>query len=131
MINTNPILEIPAPLQMFFVISPASDIDEYLQNNLSNISDCQTEIEALNKQANNEILKVEKIYNHLRLPVYAKRNEHIAHIPYFWCTVVRLIKSKGFIKTNFFSNKCCLLLFQCKIFLIINSLIFSFLDTHN
>ena len=69
-------------------IFTASDVDEFIQLNLNSISDCQYEIEDLNKKANNEILKVEQKYNLLRLPVYAKRNQHIDQIPNFWCTVV-------------------------------------------
>merc|ERR1712141_870490 len=46
----------------------------------------QNEIDALNEQASEEILKVEQKYNKLRRPYYDKRNDIIKRIPKFWLT---------------------------------------------
>ena len=65
-------------------------MDEFIQSNLAEIEGCQSDIEALNKKANDEILKVEQKYNKLRQPVYTRRNTYINKIPGFWVTVVSL-----------------------------------------
>uniref|UniRef100_A0A3B3DX09 SET nuclear proto-oncogene b n=1 Tax=Oryzias melastigma TaxID=30732 RepID=A0A3B3DX09_ORYME len=46
----------------------------------------QNEIDRLNEQASEEILKVEQKYNKLRQPFFQKRSELIAKIPNFWVT---------------------------------------------
>ena len=85
-------------LMFLFCLLSASDVDEYIQANLANINDCQTEIDTLNKNANDEILKVAQKYNQLRQPIYTRRNKHIDLIPFFWSTVVsgRLVHEFSF-----------------------------------
>jgi len=62
------------------------DFDEETQKALEEIDANQNEIDALNEQASEEILKVEQKYNKLRRPFYDKRNEIIKRIPKFWLT---------------------------------------------
>ena len=50
------------------------------------IDEVQNEIDRLNEQASEEILKVEQKYNKLRQPFFQKRSELIAKIPNFWVT---------------------------------------------
>lgn len=47
----------------------------------------QNQIDRLNEQASEEILKIEQKYNNLRKPFYSKRAEMIKKIPKFWVTV--------------------------------------------
>jgi template-activating factor I len=49
---------------------------------------CQKEIDALNEQSSEEILKVEQNYNVLRRPHYEKRSKMIKNIAHFWVTAV-------------------------------------------
>ena len=46
----------------------------------------QNEIDRLNEQASEEILKVEQRYNQFRQPHFKKRSELISKIPNFWVT---------------------------------------------
>merc|ERR1712012_467408 len=62
------------------------DFDKETQKALEEIDANQNEIDALNEQASEEILKVEQKYNKLRRPYYDKRNEIIKRIPKFWLT---------------------------------------------
>merc|ERR1712018_121463 len=62
------------------------DFDEATQKALEEIDANQNEIDALNEQASEEILKVEQKYNKLRRPYYDKRNEIIKRIPKFGLT---------------------------------------------
>ncbi len=62
------------------------DFDEETQKALEEIDANQNEIDALNEQASEEILKVEQKYNKLRRPHYDKRNDIIKRIPKFWLT---------------------------------------------
>jgi len=62
------------------------DFDEETQKALEEIDANQNEIDALNEQASEEILKVEQKYNKLRRPFYDKRNDIIKRIPKFWLT---------------------------------------------
>lgn len=48
------------------------------------IDEVQNEIDKLNEQASEEILKVEQKFNKLREPHYQKRAELIEKIPHFW-----------------------------------------------
>lgn len=64
------------------------DFDSATQKALEDIDACQNEIDALNEQASEEILKVEQKYNKLRKPHYEKRNEMIKNISNFWITAV-------------------------------------------
>ncbi|KAF8370951.1 spr-2 [Pristionchus pacificus] len=48
------------------------------------IDNIQSELDALNDQAGDEIVKIEQKYNALRAPVYAKRSEAIKSVPNFW-----------------------------------------------
>merc|ERR1712038_2015666 len=51
------------------------------------IDEVQNEIDRLNEQASEEILKVEQKYNKLRQPHFGTRNDLIAKIPDFWLNV--------------------------------------------
>ncbi|XP_037948280.1 protein SET [Teleopsis dalmanni] len=53
---------------------------------LEQIDACQNEIDELNEQASEEILKVEQKYNKLRKPCYEKRSDLVKRIPNFWVT---------------------------------------------
>lgn len=64
----------------------ARDFDAETQKSLEEIDSCQNEIEALNEQASEEILKVEQKYNQLRKPHFDKRAEIINKVPNFWPT---------------------------------------------
>ena len=57
---------------------------EEFQSSIEAIDEIQTEIEKLNEQASEEILKIDQKYDKLRQPFYKKRHEHIAKIPNFW-----------------------------------------------
>uniref|UniRef100_A0AAX7VJI2 SET nuclear proto-oncogene b n=1 Tax=Astatotilapia calliptera TaxID=8154 RepID=A0AAX7VJI2_ASTCA len=56
------------------------------QEAIEHIDEVQNEIDRLNEQASEEILKVEQKYNKLRQPFFQKRSEIIAKIPNFWVT---------------------------------------------
>ncbi|KAK7804612.1 hypothetical protein U0070_003783 [Myodes glareolus] len=56
------------------------------QEAIEHIDKVQNEIDRLNEQASEEILKVEQKYNKLRQPFFQKRPELIAKIPNFWVT---------------------------------------------
>jgi len=58
------------------------------QESIEKIDEVQNEIEKLNEQASEDILKVEQKYNKLRQPFYLKRHEHIGKIPRFWLTAL-------------------------------------------
>ncbi|XP_077997540.1 protein SET-like [Glandiceps talaboti] len=64
----------------------SKDYDAQTQKALEDIDSCQNEIDALNEQASEEILKVEQKYNRLRRPHFDRRNELIRKIPNFWMT---------------------------------------------
>jgi len=67
--------------------SGESSIEDDDQNALTSMEECQTVIDALTQQANDEILKVEQKFNKLRKPNYQRRNKHIKKIDGFWATV--------------------------------------------
>jgi len=54
------------------------------QDTLEQIDLIQTQLDSLNDQASDEILKVEQKYNQSRKPHYKKRSDLIAKIPDFW-----------------------------------------------
>ncbi|CAK7308667.1 Protein SET [Vulpes lagopus] len=56
------------------------------QEAIEHIDEVQNEIDTLNEQASEEILKVEQKYNKLRQPFFQKRSELMAKIPNFWAT---------------------------------------------
>ncbi|ESO03548.1 hypothetical protein HELRODRAFT_157043 [Helobdella robusta] len=60
--------------------------DKEQQEAIEKIDEVQNEIDRLNEQASDEILKVEQKYNKLRQPFFQKRSEMIAKIPNFWVT---------------------------------------------
>jgi len=60
--------------------------DKQTQAAIEAIDDVQNEIDKLNEQASEEILRVEQSYNKLRQPHYQQRSQHIANIPKFWLT---------------------------------------------
>lgn len=68
-----------------------TDLDDNpeTQITLEDIDSCQNEIDALNEQASEEILKVEQKFNKLRKPHFDRRNSLIQKIPNFWvCTFI-------------------------------------------
>ncbi|XP_050413424.1 protein SET [Patella vulgata] len=66
--------------------SSTGDFDKETQTALEDIDACQTEIDALNEKASEEILQVEQKYNKLRKPHFEARNKLIQKIPNFWMT---------------------------------------------
>jgi len=60
--------------------------DKEQQEAIEQIDEVQNEIDRLNEQASEEILKVEQKYNKLRQPFFGKRSELISKIPNFWVT---------------------------------------------
>jgi len=66
--------------------SPVDNIQE-AQDIIEDIDRVQNEIDALNEEASEEILKVEQKYNNLRQPHFNRRAELIKKIPNFWVTV--------------------------------------------
>ncbi|MFH4976169.1 hypothetical protein AB6A40_002878 [Gnathostoma spinigerum] len=65
------------------------DLMEYdgsTQKILEQMDRIQGEIDKLNENASEEILKVEQKYNTLRKPFFEKRNELVQNIPNFWVT---------------------------------------------
>lgn len=62
------------------------DADKDLQEAIEKIDEVQNEIDRLNEQASDEILKVEQKYIKLRQPHFSSRSELIAKIPNFWVT---------------------------------------------
>lgn len=67
-----------------------SIVDKEQQEAIEQIDEVQNEIDRLNEQASEEILKVEQKYNKLRQPYFQKRSELIGKIPNFWVTAVSL-----------------------------------------
>lgn len=77
---------------------PHKEGDEQAQMALEKIVGIQHEIDKLNEQASEEILKVEQKYNLLRKPHYTKRANLSQQIPEFWYTTVSFIKrERGYI----------------------------------
>lgn len=60
--------------------------DEETQKALEEMDRFENELDAVNEQASEEILKVEQKYNKVRKPIFDKRNEIIPKIPLFWVT---------------------------------------------
>lgn len=60
--------------------------DKEQQEAIEQIDEVQNEIDRLNEQASEEILKVEQRYNQLRQPFFKKRSDLISKIPNFWVT---------------------------------------------
>jgi len=60
--------------------------DKELQEAIEKIDEVQNEIDRLNEQASEEILKVEQKYIKMRQPHFQKRSEMVAKIPNFWVT---------------------------------------------
>lgn len=54
---------------------------------IEKVDQLQGEIDKLNEQASDEILKVEQKYNKQRQPHFQKRSDLLAQIPHFWITV--------------------------------------------
>uniref|UniRef100_A0A2K5PPF6 Protein SET n=1 Tax=Cebus imitator TaxID=2715852 RepID=A0A2K5PPF6_CEBIM len=64
----------------------ASKGEKEQQETIEHIDEVQNELDRLNEEASEEILKVEQKYNKLRKPFFQKRSELIAKIPNFWVT---------------------------------------------
>ncbi|XP_025843941.1 protein SET-like [Vulpes vulpes] len=56
------------------------------QEAIEHTDEVQNEIDRLNEQTSEEILKLEQKYNKLRQPFFQKRSELMAQIPNFWVT---------------------------------------------
>ena len=67
-----------------FALNIAADKEQ--QEAIEKIDEVQNEIDRLNEQASEEILKVEQRYNQFRQPHFKKRSELISKIPNFWVT---------------------------------------------
>ena len=67
-------------------------VPEAQQDIIEEIDRVQNEIDSLNEEASEEILKVEQKYNNLRQPHFTKRADLIKKIPNFWVTVVSFQK---------------------------------------
>lgn len=65
-----------------YVCSTESEQQEAIER----IDEVQNDIDRLNEQCSDEILKVEQKYNKQRQPHFQKRSELIAKIPNFWVT---------------------------------------------
>nr|XP_032828151.1 protein SET-like [Petromyzon marinus] len=74
-----PVLAVQEPIM-------SSSTQGQTQKALEEIDACQNEIDALNEQASEEILRVEQKYNRLRKPHLEQRSELIRKIPNFWLT---------------------------------------------
>lgn len=61
--------------------------DKVVQEAIEEIDRVQCQIDTLNEEASEEILKVEQKYNKLRQPHYKSRSDLIAKVPNFWVTV--------------------------------------------
>lgn len=61
-------------------------LDKDLQEAIEKIDEVQNEIDRLNEQASEEILKVEQKYIKLRQPHFQKRSELVSKISNFWVT---------------------------------------------
>jgi len=61
-------------------------LDKDQQDAIERIDEVQNEIDRLNEQASEEILKVEQKYNKMRQPHFQRRTELISKIPNFWVT---------------------------------------------
>jgi len=77
---------LPKKARMDDSIVEEKDFDKETQKALEEIDANQNEIDALNEQASEEILKVEQKYNKLRKPFYETRNDIIKRVPKFWLT---------------------------------------------
>lgn len=66
--------------------APDEQADKEQQEAIELIDEVQNEIDRLNEQASEEILRVEQKYNKLRQPHFSKRSDLIAKIPSFWVT---------------------------------------------
>jgi template-activating factor I len=60
--------------------------DKDQQDAIERIDEVQNEIDRLNEQASEEILKVEQKYNKMRQPHFQRRTDLISKIPNFWVT---------------------------------------------
>ncbi|XP_010855135.1 PREDICTED: protein SET [Bison bison bison] len=79
----------PTPASRPDEVSASSNLpkeEKEQQEAIEHIDEVQNEIDRLNEQASEEILKVEQKYNKLRQPFFQKRSELIAKIPNFWVT---------------------------------------------
>ncbi|CAN0068215.1 unnamed protein product [Lampetra planeri] len=82
--TTLPSTQAPVPAVQEPIMS--SSTQGQTQKALEEIDACQNEIDALNEQASEEILRVEQKYNRLRKPHLEQRSELIRKIPNFWLT---------------------------------------------
>mmetsp|Transcript_13608 Transcript_13608/g.26147 ORF Transcript_13608/g.26147 Transcript_13608/m.26147 type:complete len:336 (+) Transcript_13608:195-1202(+) len=62
------------------------DISDELERVLGELQHVQDELEKINDESSDKVLEVERQYNEVRRPVFARRGEVIAKVPDFWGT---------------------------------------------
>lgn len=65
-------------------LSQVTGIDEVERKSVDEMEALQAQIDKMNEEASEEILKVEQKFNQLRKPLFEKRNEIIQGIKHFW-----------------------------------------------
>ena len=66
----------------------SEDVAGDIEKALEEIDECQSQIDSLNEQSSEEILRVEMRFNEQRKPHYQKRSEITEKISGFWITTV-------------------------------------------
>ena len=82
------VLASPTKMRRVEQVDGVHNSHEDSQEIVEQIGAVQNQIDALNEQASEEILKVEQKYNSLRKPHFEQRTELINKISKFWLTVV-------------------------------------------
>ncbi|XP_072672219.1 protein SET-like [Canis lupus baileyi] len=78
---------LPAPMpEEMSASQPLPNGEKEQQEVIEHIDEVQNEIDRLNEEASEEILKVEQKYNKLCQPFFQRRSELIPKIPNFWVT---------------------------------------------
>ena len=95
--------------------------DKDQQDAIERIDEVQNEIDRLNEQASEEILKVEQKYNKMRQPHFQRRTELISKIPNFWVTAfVNHPQVLGPVSSKCLASLLALLWLQCQLHWIVN-----------
>lgn len=66
------------------------EMNEQKRKAIEELEAVQSELDALDQKANEEIFHVEQKYRKLRKPIFEKRTELIKRIPHFWSAIVRI-----------------------------------------
>ncbi|GMH39654.1 hypothetical protein BSKO_07552 [Bryopsis sp. KO-2023] len=67
---------------------PSSHDDQELLKALEEMDDCQDDLDKVNDEASDKVMKIQQEYNKIREPLYVKRNAIIRKIPEFWKTAL-------------------------------------------